>query len=45
LGAQNLFDSYPTRNPWDFILGAKYPVTAPAGFNGGFYYLKLSFRR
>jgi len=44
LGAQNLFDSYPTRNPWDFILGAKYPVTAPAGFNGGFYYLKLSFR-
>ncbi|KAF0186112.1 MAG: iron complex outermembrane recepter protein [Hyphomonadaceae bacterium] len=45
LGAQNLLDSYPTRNPWDFILGAKYPVTAPAGFNGGFYYLKLSFRR
>lgn len=45
VGAQNLLDSYPTRNPWDFILGAKYPVTAPAGFNGGFYYLKLSFKR
>ncbi len=45
LGAQNLLDSYPTRNPWDFIAGAKYPVTAPGGFNGGFYYLKLSFKR
>lgn len=44
LGAQNLLDSYPTRNPWDFIAGAKYPVTAPGGFNGGFYYLKLSFK-
>ncbi len=43
-GAQNLFDSYPTKNPWDFILGAKYPVTAPAGFNGGFYYGKVSLK-
>lgn len=44
LGAQNLFDSYPTKNPWDWILGAKYPVTAPAGFNGGFYYGKVSIK-
>jgi iron complex outermembrane recepter protein len=44
VGADNLFDSYPTSNPYATILGAKYSVSAPAGFNGGFYYLKLSYK-
>ena len=43
LGAENLFNSYPTDNPYGS--GALYAVTAPAGFNGGFYYLKLSYKR
>lgn len=45
VGAENLTDSYPTKNPWATILGAEYAVTAPGGFNGGFYYLKLSYKR
>ena len=43
VGAQNVFDEDPTRNPWDFIVGSKYPTTAPAGINGGFYYAKMKY--
>lgn len=43
LGAQNLLDEEPDLNPWDTELGAKFPVTAPMGFNGGFYYLRASW--
>jgi iron complex outermembrane recepter protein len=43
VGAENLFHSYPTDNPYGS--GALYAVTAPGGFNGGFYYLKLSYKR
>jgi iron complex outermembrane receptor protein len=39
-GAQNLLDEEPDRNPWDTIVGAKFPVTSPMGFNGGFYYFR-----
>jgi iron complex outermembrane receptor protein len=45
LGAENLTDSYPTKNPYATVLGAEYATTAPGGFNGGFYYLKLSYKR
>lgn len=41
LGARNAFDSTPDDNPFAGVVGAKYPVTAPNGFNGGSYYLKL----
>ncbi len=41
VGADNVFDSAPTENPWGFIVGSKYPTTSPAGVNGGFYYIKL----
>ncbi|KFZ39100.1 TonB-dependent receptor [Shewanella mangrovi] len=44
IGAQNLFDAYPDENPWAGIAGAKYPVTSPYGFNGGFYYGRLNYR-
>lgn len=40
LGAQNAFDSFPDENPWGFVVGSKYPATAPAGFLGGFYYVR-----
>ncbi len=41
VGAQNLFDNYPTENPHAEILGARYPESSPYGFNGGFYYFKV----
>ena len=43
-GAQNLFDEYPTANPWDFVVGAKYPESSPYGFNGGFYYMRAIWK-
>ena len=41
LGARNAFDSTPDDNPFAGIVGAQYPPTAPNGFNGGSYYLKV----
>ncbi|QSX41416.1 TonB-dependent receptor [Shewanella cyperi] len=43
VGAQNLFDKYPDDNPWAGIAGAQYPVTSPYGFNGGYYYGRVSY--
>lgn len=43
LGAQNIFDNYPNKNPYADILGAEYPVTAVMGFSGGYYYLKAQY--
>ncbi len=43
LGAENLFDQYPRRNPQATGAGLKYPETSPYGFNGGFYYLRAGF--
>jgi len=44
LGAQNLLDEEPDLNPWGpLVVGAKFPVTAPFGFNGAFYYLRASW--
>lgn len=45
IGGENILDSYPTKNPFASILGARYAEAAPAGFNGGYYYLKLSYKR
>ncbi|QNP41799.1 TonB-dependent receptor plug domain-containing protein [Lysobacter solisilvae (ex Woo and Kim 2020)] len=44
LGAQNLFDKVPDENPWGGVAGAKYPVHAPYGFNGGFYYGRIGYK-
>lgn len=44
VGAQNLFDTYPDDNPWAGVAGAKYPITSPYGFNGGFYYGRVTYR-
>lgn len=43
LGAQNLFDQYPSNNPFAGNVGAKYPPTAVMGFSGGFYYLRATY--
>ncbi len=42
-GAQNLFDTYPTNNPFSGSTGARYPDSSPYGFGGGFYYLKAAY--
>ena len=42
-GAQNLFDTYPTKNPYALESGARYPDSSPYGFGGGFYYLKAAY--
>ena len=44
LGGENIFDEYPDDEQdgtLDF-LGVDYALTSPYGFNGGFYYLRLS---
>ncbi len=44
VGAQNLLDEEPDLNPWAVdVVGAKFPVTSPMGFNGGFYYARVSW--
>ena len=43
VGAENVFDTYPRRNPYARALGAKYPHSSPYGFNGGFYYVRAGF--
>lgn len=44
VGAQNLFDKEPDSHPWDTIAGSKYPVHAPYGINGGFYYARVGWK-
>ena len=43
LGANNMFNTYPDENPNAGGLGALYPESTPFGFNGGYYYLRLSY--
>ena len=40
-GARNVFNSFPTENPFVGVAGATYAVTAPGGFTGGSYYFKV----
>ena len=43
-GGQNILNNYPEQNPDAFIgLGNLYPQTAPFGFNGGYYYMRLTY--
>jgi iron complex outermembrane receptor protein len=46
LGAKNIFNVFPDeyskgRSPG--FLGAIYPLNSPAGFNGGYYYLRMGW--
>ena len=44
LGGENIFDEYPDdeQDGTFRFLGVDYALTSPYGFNGGFYYLRLS---
>ena len=47
LGAQNVFDEYPSANPNSGAgegIGLIYPEQSPFGFNGGFYYFRTTWR-
>ena len=44
-GFENIFDTYPTENPWSGAVGAEYPITSAFGFNGGFAYVRLTLDR
>ncbi len=43
-GAQNLFDEYPSKNPKGEVAGLIYPEQSPFGFNGGYYYVRGTWR-
>ena len=43
VGAANLFNNFPERNPYAAVLGSEYPTTAPFGMSGGQYYLKMRY--
>ena len=40
LGADNVFDNRPDENPYAYAWGSRYPISAPTGARGGFYYLR-----
>lgn len=42
-GVENLFDTYPDKNPSAGSLGQLYSEASPFGFNGGAYYLQARF--
>ena len=56
IGADNVFDVYPDRSPWGLrpaTIGGSYPanqqyipfsIFSPFGFNGRFYYGKISYK-
>jgi iron complex outermembrane recepter protein len=44
VGGENIFDEFPgdEQDPTSQFLGVNYALTSPFGFNGGFYYVRLS---
>ena len=44
IGGENILDEFPEdeQDPTSRFLGVEYALTSPYGFNGGFYYLRLS---
>ena len=43
VGAENLFNNFPDRNPYAGEVGSKYPESSPMGLAGGFYYGRLRY--
>lgn len=41
VGAQNVLDEFPGKDPRALALGNKFPEASPFGFNGGFYYTRF----
>lgn len=44
VGAENLLGEEPTLNPWDFIVGSKYPTTSPNGLDNGLWYVRFNYK-
>ena len=48
VGLQNAFDAYPDTNPTGQngeVAGLIYPESSPFGFNGGYYYMRATWRQ
>ena len=43
VGAENIFNTFPTTNPYATNLGSQYPESAAMGFHGGFYYARARY--
>ena len=43
-GIQNVLDEYPSKNPHGEVAGLIYPEQSPFGFNGGYYYMRMTWR-
>ena len=44
-GAANVFDNFPDEHRYATVVGSRYPTTAPFGFSGGQYYVKVRYER
>lgn len=42
VGVNNLFNSQPDVNPYQFVAGAKYPSTSPGGIDGSYYFAAVN---
>ncbi len=43
-GMLNMFDTYPSENPAGEVAGLLYAEQSPYGFNGGYYYARVTWR-
>ena len=43
VGAENIFNTFPTENPYATKLGSQYPESAAMGIAGGFYYARARY--
>jgi len=43
IGAENVFDNYPDKNPFRKETGSEYPELGPMGIMGGLYYLRMRY--
>ncbi len=43
IGSRNVLNTYPDENPDPGRLGNRYPPSAPFGFSGGSYHVRLSY--
>ena len=43
IGGHNVFNTYPDENPIALYVGERYSEYSPFGFNGAYYYARLSY--
>ena len=44
VGGQNVFSTYPAESARAMSVGEKYSEYTPWGFNGSYYYVRLSYK-